>query len=484
MATGALAPASEQSLTLDPEEVRRLGYRAVDAIAERLSSLPAMAVAEPASRERLEARLREPLPERGSDPGLVLEVVLREILGPGLHVDHPRFFAFVPGPGNPIGALADALSSGFSVFAGTWLAAPAAATVELVVVDWLREVCGLPPTTEGLFVSGGSEANLTALAVALEERAGVERPRATVYLSNQAHSSVHRALRVVGVPPKHTRVLASDGEQRLLPAELAAAVASDRAAGRLPACVIATAGTTGTGAVDPLQDLRRLCDEEDLWLHVDGAYGAAARLCPEGRARLAGLELADSLTLDPHKWLFQPLEAGCLLVRDGAALERTFRAGPAYLRDAAPGQGEVNFADRGIQLTRQFRALKLWMSLKIFGAAAFRSAIERGLALARYAEQLLAADPAWQLITPAQLGIVSFRAVTPGASATELNDLNARLPRAALADGLAYVSTTRVGELTALRLCTINPRTTAEDIERTLAVLASLAKELSNDRQP
>lgn len=476
-----LPPAVDQGLTLDPDVVRRLGYRVVDAIAERLSGLADGPVAERVSRERMEARLREPLPEHGSDPELVLNTAVQEVLAPGLRIDHPRFFAFVPVPGNPVGALADALAAGFGIFAGTWLAAPGAAMIELVVLDWLREVCGLPSTTEGLFVSGGSAANLTALAVALEERAGVDRTRATVYLSDEAHSSIQRALRVLGVSPRNARVLAADQGQRLIPSEVAAAVASDGAAGRLPVCVIATAGTTGTGAVDPLEELRRLCDEEGLWLHVDGAYGAPARLCPEGRAQLSGLELADSLTLDPHKWLFQPLEAGCLLVRDGAALERTFSSAPAYLRDAAAGAGEVNFADRGIQLTRQFRALKLWMSLKIFGAAAFRTAIERGLALAEYAESLLAGDPAWQVLTPAQLGVVTFRAVAPGASAAELDELNARLPEAALAHGFAYMTTTRVGGVTALRLCSINPRTTPEDIERTIAVLAALAKELSDD---
>ena len=250
-------------------------------------------------------------------------------------------------------------------------------------------------------------ANLTALAVALEELAGSERPRATVYVSDEAHSSIERALRVTGV--RHVRVLAADRDQRLVAADVAAAVAADRAAGRLPTCVVATAGTTGTGAVDPLEELRGVCDEHGLWLHVDGAHGAAAMLSPHGRAQLRGLELADSLTLDPHKWLFQPLEAGCLLVRDGAALERTFSTAPPYLRDAAAAGSEVNFGDRGIQLTRQFRALKLWMSLKVYGAAAFRAAIEHGLALAEHAERRLARDPAWEVVTPARLGIVTFR---------------------------------------------------------------------------
>ncbi len=330
---------------------------------------------------------------------------------PGLRIDHPRFFAFIPGPGNPVGVLADALAAGFSVFAGTWLGSPGAAMVETVVLDWLRDLCGLPLGTQGLFVSGGSMANLTALAVALEERAGSERPRAAVYVSEETHSSLQRALRVTGV--RHVRVLACDREQRMIPEDLAAAVAADRAAGRLPTCVVATAGTTGIGAVDPLEELRAVCDDHGLWLHVDGAHGAAAMLSPHGRAQVRGLELADSLTLDPHKWLFQPLEAGCLLVRDGGALERTFSVAAPYLRDAAASDSEVNFSERGIQLTRQFRALKLWMSLKVYGAAAFRAAVEHGLALAEHAERRLAHDPAWELMTPAQLGIVTFRARRP-----------------------------------------------------------------------
>jgi glutamate/tyrosine decarboxylase-like PLP-dependent enzyme len=337
--------------------------------------------------------------------------------------------------------------------------------VETVVLDWLRDICGLPSSTEGLFVSGGSMANLTALAVALEERAGCERPRATVYLTDEAHSSVERALRVTGV--SHVRVLPVDHQQRMVPAELVAAIAADRAAGRLPACVIATAGTTGTGAADPLEELRAVCDEHGLWLHVDGAYGAAARLSP--KARLSGLELADSLTLDPHKWLFQPYEAGCLLVRDGAALERTFSTAPPYLRDAAAAGSEVNFCDRGIQLTRKFSALKLWMSLKVYGAAAFREAIEHGLALAEHAERRIASDPLWELVTPARLGIVTFRA-------RRSDDLNARLPAVALADGFAYLSSHRVNGATALRLCTTNPRATRADVDHTLDRLAALAE--------
>jgi glutamate/tyrosine decarboxylase-like PLP-dependent enzyme len=447
-----------------PDEFRSLGHQAIEAIAARMASLADGPVAAPASRAEMEARLREPVPEHGSDAMDVLDAALRDVLSPGLRVDHPRFFGYVPLPSDPVGVVADALATGFGTFAGTWLAAPGAATVELVVLDWLRELCGLPRSTEGLFVSGGSVANLTALAVALAERGPEDRGRAVVYLSDETHSSLRRACRVLGV---QVRVLPTDREQRLIPAAVAWAVAADRAHRLVPLAVAATAGTTGTGAVDPLPELRRLCDHEELWLHVDGAYGAAGVLCAAGRALLAGLDSADSLTMDPHKWLFQPLEAGCLLVRDGAALRRSFAVVAPYLRDAEAGTDEVNFADRGLQLTRQFRALKLWMSLKTYGLNAFRDAVAHGVALAEHAERVLRADPTWEVVTPARLGIVTFRAVAEDADV-------AALPAAALADGFAYASTTRVDSATVLRLCTINPRTTPDDVERTIRHLAAL----------
>jgi aromatic-L-amino-acid/L-tryptophan decarboxylase len=188
------------------------------------------------------------------------------------------------------------------------------------------------------------------------------------------------------------------------------------------------------------------------------------------------------LTLDPHKWLFQPLEAGCVLVRDGAALERTFSIAPSYLRAVAPAGNEISFADRGIELTRSFRALKLWMSMKTFGAAAFRTAIEHGMALAEHAQTLLAADPTWEVVTPAQLGVVTFRATAAGASDDEIEAVNAQLPGVALRDGFAFVNTTRVGQATVLRLCPINPRTTIEDVERSLERLALLARGAFDER--
>jgi aromatic-L-amino-acid decarboxylase len=460
---------TDAELSLDTETFRRLGYRVVDALAARMEGLPDEPVATAASRAQMEAQLREPPPRAGADPEAVLDLALGTVLAPGLHVDHPRFFGFVPLPGNPLCALADALASGHVVFAGTWIASPGAAMVELVTLDWLRELLGLAPSTAGVFVSGGSMANLSGLAVALHAAGTGDRTRLVAYASTQAHTSFDRAARVLGVT---LRRVPADAGLRLDVDALQVAVAEDRAAGRRPWCVVATAGTTGTGAVDPLVALRGVCDAEGMWLHVDGAYGAPAALCARGRAQLDGLDGADSLTLDPHKWLFQSPELGCVLVRDGTLLPGAFTASAAYLRDAAAGDDEVNFADRGIQLTRQFGALKLWLTLKVHGVDAFERAIEHGMVLAGHAERVVAADPRWELVTPAQLGIVTFRLA---GEPPEVDERTRGLVAALAADGHAYISSTEIDGRIALRLCIDSPRTTVEDVDSTIARLGALA---------
>jgi glutamate/tyrosine decarboxylase-like PLP-dependent enzyme len=340
--------------------------------------------------------------------------------------------------------LADAAASGFNVFAGSWTGGSGPATVELVVLDWLRELCGLPEGGDGVLVSGGSVASLVALAAAREQAPD----DAVVYVSSEGHASIPRALRVLGM----RYVVVPAREDGRLRAEDVRAAMGDG----VPFAVIATAGTTSTGACDPLEELADL----GLWLHVDGAYGAPAALA----GAVAGLHRADSLVLDPHKWLFQPYEIGCVLMREAGLLERTFSLSGVYLRDTM-GE-EVNFRDRSVQLTRTSRALKLWLSLRVFGVGAFREAIAHGISLAEHAEATLRARPGWEVVTPAQLAIVTF--IREGVDQT-------RLAAAMVDDGFAAPSTTEVGGRAVLRLCTMNPRTTFEDVERTIERMEELS---------
>ncbi|HET7692110.1 MAG TPA: aminotransferase class V-fold PLP-dependent enzyme [Gemmatimonadota bacterium] len=473
--TDPTADAPSGALSLTEAHMRELGYRVVDLVVDHLAGIRDQPAVRRGRRSDLEGVLREPIPESGSDPGEVLDRVVREILPWTARVDHPRFFAFVPGPGNYVGFLADALASGFNVFAGTWLGASGPAMVEIVTVDWLRQLCGLPEESGGLFVSGGSMASLTALAVARETKLGSRLVDGVAYASDQTHSAVARALRVLGFAPAQLRLLPVDEEFRLRPADLARAIAEDRAAGRVPFCVIANAGTTNTGAVDPLPELAEIAAAEGLWLHADAAYGGGALLSDRGRLALAGIERADSLALDPHKWLFQPFEIGCVLVRDGRLLAEVFRTRPDYLRDVHRAEEEVNFSDLGVQLTRSFRALKLWMSLQVFGLAAFREAVDRGIANAELAEARIAASGKWRIVSPARLGTVAFGWSPGGVAEEEADAVTHGLAEASLADGFAFLSSTVLRGRPALRLCALNPRTTEGDIVSTIERLERLA---------
>lgn len=463
-------------LQLSPEEMRSLGYRVVDLLVDHFAQGGDESLGTSPSREALEARLREELPEDGTDPHAVLDQVEADVLPNTMRVDHPRFFGFVPGPNNFIGVLADALAAGFNVFSGTWISGAAAAQVELVVIDWLRELCGLPETAGGLFTSGGSMANVMALAAVRHAMLGDEVEGAVAYCSDQTHTSVDRALRLLGFGPNQLRRLPSDDQFRLRPEALSEAVAADRAAGRRPFCVIANAGTTNTGAVDYFPALAEVADAEDLWLHVDGAYGASTVVCERGRKRLAGLDRADSLTMDPHKWLFQPFEIGGVLVRDERHLRRAFRLEAEYLEDAVGEDDEVNFSAYGIQLTRSFRALKLWMTLKVFGRKHVAEAVRRGFERAEQAERLLRERSWWAVVTPAQMGIVTFRCVPDGEGADAVDALNHRLSSAINEEGTAFLTKTTLGGRPVLRLCPIHPRTTEEDLRETVDRLEKLQR--------
>ena len=455
-------------LELSTEEMRRLGYRVVDLLVQHFAGMRDGPVGAKRAPAELRALFSGGPAEFPTDPHELLARLEKDVFPNNLHVDHPRFFAFVPGPGNFVSTMADALASGFNVFNGTWLGGSAAAALELTVIDWFRQFCGFPETAGGLFVSGGSVANLTALHAARRRKLGDQLQGATIYFSDQTHYSIERALRVLGFAPEQLRKIASNERYQLSLESLRAEIHSDRRQGLRPFCVVANAGTTNTGAVDPLSGLANLCAEEDLWLHADGAYGAAAVICERGREKLAGLDRVDSLSLDPHKWFFQPFECGCVLVRDAAHLKAAFQLMPEYMRDVHRNTAETNPADYGIQLSRGFRALKVWLSINTFGMAAFRNAVARGFELAEFAEKELRGRQNCEILSPAEMGIVAFRFGTSDELQTNLVDLMLR-------DGFAFLTSTTLKGRTALRLCTINPRTTEEDIVQTIDRLEKFA---------
>ena len=452
------------TLGLPAEEMRRLGYRVVDLVVDRLcgkNSEPAILTGSP---DDLTSILGGPLPNEPGDAEAALQTLATVALAHQQHGDHPRYFARVPGPSSFAAVLGEWLGTGFNTIAASWGGGSGPATVELVVLEWLRQLMDLPRGTEGVLVSGGALANLTALAVA---RAAYGP--GVAYLTDQTHSTLVRALSTLGFPGDHVRILASDDNMRMPVTDLKLAMEHDRANGRRPLVVAASAGTTNTGAVDPLHEIADLCVSNDVWFHVDGAYGAPAALCDKGRARMSGLKRADSLVLDPHKWLFQPYDVGCALISRPGLLERAFSMNPEYLKDVQAETGEVDFRNRSLELTRRSRALKLWMTFRTYGLDRILAAIQKGIELAEYAEEVLRDDPdTWEVVTPAQIGIVTFaiRGNVPVDHTTRAQQL--------AAGGYAAVTSTTLKGRSVLRLCTINPLTTKADVRETVQRLAKV----------
>jgi glutamate/tyrosine decarboxylase-like PLP-dependent enzyme len=471
-------PESMTGLQLSADEMRRLADAATEHLLARLEGLRDAPPWRGASRAELELLLRESAPEEGRDALAVLERVTQEVLPIAARVDHPRFFAFVPSAPTWPGVIADYLAAGYNIFQGTWLGSGGPSQIELVVIDWFRQWVGYPETAGGLFTSGGSAAILDALVAAREQAGAPERP--AIFLSDQTHSAVERAARIVGVRPEGIIRVPADAHYRLSVTALTLAVERAEGRGFTPIAVCANAGTTNTGAIDPLREIAAWCSDRKVWLHVDAAYGGFAVLCDRGRQMLAGMELADSISLDAHKWLFQPFEAGCLLVREVAALVRAFNVNPEYLQDTKLGLEQVNFADRGYQLTRSFRALKVWMSIQTFGLARFREAIGHGIELAARAGQQVLTTEGLELLSQPSLGILCFRYRPRGAgwSAERIEQLNASLQAEVIASGTAMISSTRLSGTYSLRLCIMSHQTTWDDVRETIERIAEYGRRL------
>jgi aromatic-L-amino-acid decarboxylase len=449
-------------LSVNPEDMRRLGYWVVDRTIEHLTTLDA----QPAIRETEAGVLRRalggPVPRDGHELDADLVTLADVVLANQQHGEHPRYFARVASPASYAGILADWLGTGMQSVASSWGGGSGPTTIELVALEWLRDALGLAPTSEGVLLSGGSMANITGIVTARSENGD-----GVIYLADQTHSSIGRAMPAIGQPAGMVRKVSTDDAFRMSPRALIAEIEADIAAGRRPSVVVATAGTTNTGAVDDLPALAEICRRHGLWLHVDGAYGGPAALSSRGRSVMPGLDLVDSFVMDPHKWLFQPYDVACLFVREPGALERTFAMHPEYLADL--DGHEVDLHNRSLELTRRSRALKLWLTIRHYGIDVLAQAIERGIALAEYAQRAVEADERLEVVTPAQLGIVNF-------AAKGCTDDDHRRAIAALnVEGRAAASSTVLRGRTVFRLCIINPGTTTQDLDFTIDRLAGLA---------
>ncbi|MEM7483734.1 MAG: aminotransferase class V-fold PLP-dependent enzyme [Bacteroidota bacterium] len=474
------------SLELSEEEMKTYGHQVMNAIITHFQTQNNELPVAMGSREEMDSLFLEEAPEKGSAPIDVLNFVLENVMTKSTNLSHPRTYAFVPGPSNFVSVMADALATGYNIFSGGWAASPAAAELEIITIQWLLKMFGLPQKKGGgIFTSGGSMANLTALTTARRIKCGEDFSKAMIYLSDQAHSSNIKAIRVLGFKKEQIRIIPTDIEFKFSINKLKNCIAKDRLKGLQPFCLIATSGTTNTGTIDQLPELAKICKKEDIWFHIDGAYGAAAILSPKGKKLMKGIEKADSLTVDPHKWFFQPYEMGCLLVRNHKHLSHTFTEKPEYLRDIEGNTSEINFYDHGIQLTRRFRALKFYMSIKTFGLKQFRDAITYNIDLAEEVEKILRASKTWEVVFPATMAIINFRYNPMGKkyNQKELDALNQFISEKVVTSREALLVTTLLHGQVVLRMCLINPRTTIDDVKEALALCRKFANEHELERQ-
>ena len=421
--------------------------------------------------------LEGPLPEAGRDPGPLLEQTTRLLFEHSLFNAHPRFFGYITASPAPIGILGDFLASALNANVGAWVLSPAATEIEAQTVRWIAQLIGYPDSCGGLLVSGGNMANVVAFMAARAAQAGWDvrgdgvgagPGRLRAYCSAEAHTWIQKAADLSGIGTGAVRWIATDASQRLSLPSLRAEVERDRAAGDLPFIVVGTGGSVSTGAVDPLPAIAGFCREQGIWFHVDGAYGGFAAAVPDAPDDLRGLALADSVAVDPHKWLYAPLEAGCALVREPERLRRAFAYHPPYYHFE---EQATNFVDYGPQNSRGFRALKVWLALQQAGAAGYRRLIAEDMALSRQMAQAVAGHPELELLTQ-QLSITTFRYVPPdlqasvGTGPTEqrLNDLNRDLLDRLQRGGELFVSNAVIGGRYALRACIVNVNTTAADV--------------------
>ncbi|HSE61992.1 MAG TPA: pyridoxal-dependent decarboxylase [Thermoanaerobaculia bacterium] len=477
------------SFDLSSDEVRRLGNLAADAVAEHREKLTSRPVFGKVGGDA--SLFREPLPREGRPFDEVLAFVREHVMPFPFGNSHPRFFGFINATADPVGVTADYLAAAMNP--NCWGGDHAAVHVENEVMRWLAEIVGYPPDAEGILVSGGSMANFTALAAARravtpgnvreDGLAGEGRPLLTVYASDQVHHCVDKAIDLLGMGTRNLRKIPTDDRFRIRLDLLEAAIAGDRRAGYVPAIVVGNAGTVNTGAIDPLEDLADLARREGLWFHADGAYGAMARLSPELAPLFAGMESAASIAADPHKWLYVPYEAGATLVRQPGRLAATFRKFPEYLATdpESPFPGPVWFAERGVELSRGFKALKVWMGLKTHGTAAYARSIENDVALARFLAGEVDRRPDFERMAEQVLSIVNFRYRPEGSNLPDedLDRLNRRIVNRLVGDGSFLLAPTILKGRVAMRVCIVNFRTAEEDLTFLLEEAARVGKEIA-----
>lgn len=409
------------------------------------------------------------IPESGRSIDTVVNEMIEDIYQHGYRSNHPRFLGFIPGPASMISWLGDIMTSAYNLHAGSFMNCPSASIIEQELINWLCSQAGYKKEAGGLFVSGGSMANMTALCAARDKMLEEESLHLGVaYVSDQTHSSVAKGLRIIGISNNRIRKIPSDHNFRMDIKELKNAIEADIAAGMIPFTVIASVGTTNTGSIDPLEDIAFLCKHYNLWMHVDGAFGASVLLSKKYKHLLKGIEQSDSISWDAHKWLFQTYGCGMVLVKDRANLVNSYHTNPEYLKDLETEDDCSNAYDIGMELTRPARGLKLWLTLQVAGSDMLGEAIEHGFLLAEWAEEELKKNNDVEILSPAQLAIINFRFAPLTLTEEQKDALNQKISKRMLEDGYAGIFTTELSGIKVLRICAIHPDATEYDMRSTV----------------
>lgn len=474
----------EYPLELSGEEMRRLVEAAMERIAEHVDSLAEQPAGHTEGGARLARSLAEPLPERGTPFPKLLDLLFDRAIPRSINTASPGYLAYVPGGGLLHAAIADLIADSVNRYVGLFGAAPGLARIEANVLDWFREMVGYPEGPQGaggILTSGGSLSALTAMITARRERLPENFLSGILYLSDQAHHSLEKAALLAGFPRANLRKVPSDDLFRIRLDALETAIEEDRRRGLTPFLVVGSAGTTNTGAVDPLDGLADAARRHGLWLHVDAAYGGFFVLTADGRSAMRGIERADSIVLDPHKSLFLPYGTGALLVRDAGALKRTHSLAAEYLPQAQDDPERVDFYEISPELTRPFRGLRVWLPLKMHGAGPFREALDEKLALARWASEELKRMDGIEVVAEPQLSTLAFRLNPGGLAAEDLNRLNRRLMKRVNDRKRVLLTGTTLGDRFVIRICVLSFRTHRDRMEACLEDIREAVREVGGE---
>lgn len=492
-------PEPFKDLDWEPKRAREIGERALDLWIDLLEQLPDLPVARAERADEVRAAVTMDVPDEPMPLDDLMAHLRSLVLEHSMYPGHPGFMAYVSGAGTVPGAAADLIAAAVNQNVGGWRLSPAATELELHLTRWLARQFGLPAETSGgMLTSGGAMANFIGLKAARDAKAGFDTrarglrggPQLTVYTSEEVHSVVGRAVDMIGIGTDSVRYLETDARYRLRPADVRAAIEADVAAGARPIAIVGSAGSVATGSIDPLNELADLAEEFDMWLHVDGAYGGPGILADDLRPLYAGIERADSVAFDPHKWLYTPHSGGCVVVRDMQRLADAFTVEASYIYQdlEATGRGR-DLAQMGPQFSRGFQALKVWVSLLAHGRAAYGKRISHDAALARYLDARATERPDFEVMAPTVLSICCFRYVPealperPGRD-EYLDRLNEQLMTKLQLDGRAYCSNAVLRGRFTLRACIVNFRTEATEIDRLLDVAAEIGARVDHDLRP